>query len=186
MPRLTYRPSCSSCATRAASWVRVSATLSSSVPLARGHALDAFAGRPDRNDPLHVNPGQVDLLGIDLARLDELLDLGDGDLSGHRAERVELPRRLVEDEVAVPVADARAHQGEIADDPLFERVLAAVEDADVLLGRGDRDRTVAVVAPRQPAVRHQRADPGWRVEPGDAAAAGAEPLRQCPLRHELD
>jgi len=96
---------------------------------ARGGALDALSGRPDLDDTLHVDARRVDLFGIDLARLDQLLDLGDGDSAGHRAKRVEVARCFVKDQVAVAVADARAHQREVAHDPFFERVLAAAEPA---------------------------------------------------------
>src|SRR5581483_8624374 len=116
IPRLTYWPSRSSCATRAASCVRVIGNLLSSVPFARRHALDAFSARPDLHDALHEDPREMHLLGIDAARLDEIFDLGDRDAAGHPAERVEVARRLVEDQVAVAVAEARAHEGEVGDD----------------------------------------------------------------------
>ena len=45
------------------------------------------------------------LVRVDLAGLDQLLDLGDRDPAGHGAQRVEVARRLVEHQVAVPVAD---------------------------------------------------------------------------------
>ena len=63
--------------------------------------------------PLDEDAGQVDLVGVELAGLDELLDLGDGDPAGHGAERVEVAGRLVEDEVAVAVAPRGAHEAEV-------------------------------------------------------------------------
>ena len=72
-------------------------------------------------------PGRCTSSGIDLARFDELLDFGDRNLAGHRAERIEVTRRLVKDQVAGAIADRRAHQREVADDAGFEHVLAAVE-----------------------------------------------------------
>src|ERR1700676_1814218 len=148
MPRLTYWPSLSSCATRAASCVRVSAMSAPSVALARGDALDAFAGAADLHDALHEDAGQMHLLGIDRAWLDELLDLRDRDLARHRAERVEVARRLVKDQVAVAVADARAHEREVGDDAALQRVVPPPERAHVLFRRRERDRAVGVVTPR--------------------------------------
>ena len=69
-------------------------------------------------------PGRWMRVGVELARLDELLDLGDADPAGHRGERVEVARRLVEDQVAVPVALERVHEREVGDDRLLEHVLA--------------------------------------------------------------
>src|SRR4051812_11216835 len=93
MPRLTYWPSSSSRATRAASWSRVRLI---GVPFgglvagggrrggavgarAGGAVLDLLALRADDDHPVDEDPGQVHVLGPDLAGLDELLDLGDGD-----------------------------------------------------------------------------------------------------------
>ena len=59
---------------------------------------------PDLDDAVHVDAGQVDCVGVELAGFDELLDLGDADPAGHGGERVEVAGRLVEDQVAVPVA----------------------------------------------------------------------------------
>jgi hypothetical protein len=55
----------------------------------------------DFDDALHEDPGSVHLFGIDLARFDQLLHLGDRDAARHRAQRVEVARRLVKDEVPV-------------------------------------------------------------------------------------
>src|SRR5438270_418906 len=170
MPRLTYWPSLSSRATRAASCVRVSATSAPSAALARRDALDALAAGADLHDALHEDAGQMHLLGIERARLHELLDFRDRDLAGHRAQRVEVARRFVEHEVAVTVADARAHQREVGDDAFLQHVVAAAERAHVFFRRRERDRAAGVVAPRQTAVGDLRADARRRVETRDAAA----------------
>ena len=39
--------------------------------------LSAACSGGQRDDALHVDTGRVDVLGLDLARLDEVLDLGD-------------------------------------------------------------------------------------------------------------
>src|SRR4051794_21340798 len=101
MPRLTYWPSSSSSATRAASCSLVSAM---SARLPYGAAFDPLLGVADGDDPLHEPTGRVDLVGLELARLDEVLDLGDGDPSGGGTERVEVARGHPVHEIAVPVA----------------------------------------------------------------------------------
>src|SRR5579862_1020571 len=112
MPRLTYCPSRSSCATRAASWVLVSGIAA----LPRRDAFDAFALRADAHDALHEDAGEVHLFRIDLARLDQLFNLHDGDVARHRAQRIEVARRFVKDEITGAVPNGRAYQRVIADD----------------------------------------------------------------------
>ena len=189
MPRLTYCPSCSSCATRAASCVARQRHLSpppACRTVRRSMRFSVACSAPSATTRCTKIPGSVDVVGVELARLDELLDLGDRDPPGHRDQRVEVARGLVEDQVAVPVALRRAHQREVGDDRLLEHVLAAVEDARLLRRRGERDRPVRRVAPRQAALGDLRADAGRRVEGGDPGAAGAQPLGQRALRGQLD
>ena len=122
--------------------------------LARRDALDSLALRADVNDALHEDAGQVDGLRIDRAGFDELLDFGDRDLAGHRAERIEVARRFVKDQVSRSIADRRADQREVADDAGLEHVLAAVEDTRLLLRRRDarrcRRRCGATASRRRP------------------------------------
>src|SRR5918995_4338371 len=104
MPRFTYEPSSSSAAARAAICSRVSGISGlhllalGLVGLAGLHRtlldplLDVLA---NGNDALDVDAGQVDLVRIQLTRLDQLLDLRDGDPAGHRGQRVEVPRAPV-------------------------------------------------------------------------------------------
>ena len=70
--------------------------------------------RAEHHDPLHEHPGQVHLVGVQGAGLDELLDLRDRGPSGHRGERVEVARGLGEDEVAVLSADRMCLCGMLA------------------------------------------------------------------------
>ena len=144
--------------------------------------LDRLAGLADLDDALHEDARGVDVLGVEFAGFDELLDLGDRDPAGHGAQRVEVARRRVVDEVAVPVAAGRADEREVGDDPVLQHVVPAAELADLLRRRGDRDRAVGVVAPRQPTVGDQGADAGRGVERRDARAAGPQPLGQRALR----
>src|SRR5262245_42552450 len=94
-----------------------------SLPGSDGSFLDPlvlrlFSGQ--RQDALHEDAGQVHAVGLQLARLDQLLDLGDGDSTGHRAQRVEVACGVAEHEVAVAVAAPRADQSEVGDDRRFE------------------------------------------------------------------
>src|ERR1700722_7392955 len=123
MPRLTYCPSRNSSATRRASCSLVSATLGSR--FARRHALDAFAAVADGDDALDEDSRGVHVARIDLARLDEFLDLRDRDSPSRRAQRIEVARRLIVDEVAVPVAARCAHEREVGGDPFLEGAVAA-------------------------------------------------------------
>ena len=52
-----------------------------------GALLDRFLRRRRRGRRADEDPREVDVLGVDLAGLDELLDLGDGDPAGHGGER---------------------------------------------------------------------------------------------------
>src|SRR5512132_4266941 len=104
MPRLTYWPSSSSWAARAAICSRVSA-ISGLCPRTGGPPLDALLDvRPHVDHPLHVDARGVHVLGRDVADLDEVLDLGDGHPTGGGAQRVEVAGALPVDEVARPVA----------------------------------------------------------------------------------
>ena len=63
---------------------------------------------------------------------DELLDLGDGDPTGHGHRRVEVLGGGLEDEVAGGVALPRLHDGEVGRKGRLEDVRLAVEFADLL------------------------------------------------------
>src|SRR5690606_12045835 len=190
MPRLTYVPSTSSRAARAAICSRVSA-MSGTAFLAAVYAapFDPPDGcrvvGEDPDHPLDEDAGQVHLVRVQFARLHQMLDLGDGDAAGHRGQRVEVAGRGVEHQVAVAVPDGRPHEGEVGRDALLQEVLPAVEDAGLLRGRRDRDLPVRSVPPGQPALPDLGAGPGGRVERGDAGATGPQALRQRPLRYQF-
>src|SRR5437764_9715086 len=100
MPRLTYIPSRSSCAARAAICSRLSAILRSP----HGALLHPFLVAAALEDALHEHRGDVDLVRIELADLDQVLDLGDGDPRRGAHHRREVARGLAELEVAPLVA----------------------------------------------------------------------------------
>ena len=117
---------------------------------------------------MHVDAGQVDRVGIDRAGLDDLLDLDDRDLAGHRHRRIEVARGAAKDEVAGLVGALRLDQRDLGQQGALHDVGVAVELAR-LLALGD-----------------QRADAGAGEERGDAGAAGTELLGQRALRRELE
>ena len=132
----------------------------------------------------------MDVVGVEHARLDELVDLGDRDAPGHARERVEVAGRLLEAQVAVPVADRGTHEAEVGADGPLEHVLAGaaerVERAQLLRVAGERHGAVGGVAERHAAVGDRGARTRRGVERRDADAARAQPLGERALRGELD
>lgn len=49
---------------------------------------------------MHVDPRQVDLIGVETADRHDLLDLGHADLATGGGRRIEVAGRLAEDEIA--------------------------------------------------------------------------------------
>src|SRR5947209_20475407 len=90
MPRLTVFPSAISLTARRTMPSRSSATLG----LPHGAPLDPLLARRD-DQPVDVDAGRVDRVRVELARLDELLDLGDARAAGGRGHRVEVARGAV-------------------------------------------------------------------------------------------
>src|ERR1700730_3904549 len=139
-----------------------------SAPFPDRALLDALLEIRAVHDALDEDAGRVDLVGVDLAGLDEILDLGDGDARRGRQARVEVARRLAVDEVALGIALPGMHDGEIGEDAALHDVALAVERA-LLLALGDVG-----------------ADAGLGEEGGNAGAAGADALGEGALRVELD
>ncbi len=108
------------------------------------------------------------MVGIDLARLHQVLDLGDRDLAGGRHHRIEVARGLAIDEVAFGIALPGVHDRQVGDDAALHDVALAVELALFL------------------ALRDQGAGAGLGEEGRDAGAAGADALGQRALRVEFD
>ncbi len=145
--------------------------------------------RGECHDSLHVDTRQVDVVGRQLAGLDQLLDLRDRHPSGHRAQRVEVAGGVTEDEVAVAVTTPGADQPEVGHDgPLQDeraRPFGGVELARVLWRAGHGHVPPVVIAPWQTTVRDLGADPGRGVEGGNPGTAGSQPLGQRALRRQL-
>jgi hypothetical protein len=60
--------------------------------------------RSQRYNALNEDAGQVDAVGGEVARLNEFLNLGDGDLACHCCQGIEVACTFMEDQVAMAVA----------------------------------------------------------------------------------
>src|SRR5271166_3671312 len=138
------------------------------VALAGGALLDALPGDRDVNDALNIDAGGDDVVRIDRARLDQMLDLGDGEPGGGRHHRIEVARRLPVDEIALHVALEGVDKGDVGEEPGLHQEGLVVEVADFL------------------ALGDVRAHPGAGEEGGDAGAPSADALGESALRRELE
>lgn len=120
-----------------------------------------------RYTSVHVATRQAHRVGIEDAGLDNLLNLDDGDLAGHRDCRVEVARGAAKDQVAQIISLPRLDERNIGHERTPHQIDAAVELARFL------------------AFGDQRADSGAREQGGDAGATRAQPLGQRSLRREL-
>src|SRR6185295_4604907 len=170
MPRLTYQPSFSSWAMRRATCSRVRAMFVGlrSGALAHGALLDPLLVARALQHRLDEDAGEVDLVGIDLSHLHQVLALDDGGLRRHGHEGGEVAGRLAEQAVAPAVRLPGSDDGEVGVEGLLEDVLLAL-DGPGLLALGDLG-----------------ADAGGGEEAADAASGGANPLGESALRVELD
>ncbi len=128
----------------------------------------------------------MDLVGLQLADLDELLDLGDADLAALRGGDVEVAGRAAEDEVAGLVGLPGLDDREVGDDAVLHDVPAVAELARLLRLRHERRRAVLVELEREAALVDLGAEARGRVEGGDARTARAHALRERALGVELD
>ena len=133
-----------------------------------GPALDALLEVGADDHAVDVDSRRVHEIGVELADLDQLLDLGDGDAPGGGHHRPKVARGLAKHEVAPAVALPRLDEREVGPQAALEHVHAAVELLD-FLALGD----LGAIA-------------GGRVEAGDASAARPDALGQRALRIELD
>src|SRR3954452_21053082 len=129
--------------------------------------LDSFLKVQAVHDALYEDSRRVDVIGIDVAGLDEMLDLGNRHSRRRRHDRVEVARRLAIDEITLGVALPGMDDGEVGENAALHDVALAVELA-LLLALGD-----------------ERADAGLGEEGGNAGAAGTDALGQRALRVEL-
>ncbi len=127
-----------------------------------------FSGLRMVDEAVDEDAGGVDLVGVELAGLDDDLGFGDGDLAAGGRVGIEVAGGAAVDEVAVGVGLPGFHEREVGEDAALEDVGVAVEVL-VLFAVGD-----------------ERADAGARVEAGDAGAASSHAFGERALRGELD
>src|SRR6267378_141893 len=119
-------------------------------------------------DALYVYRRDVDLIGFDLAHLDQVLHFRDGDARRGAHHRAEISGGLAEDQVAPLVALPGAHDGVIGLERLLEDHLATFEHP-ALLAFGDL-----------------RARPRGREEAAQPGSSRPDALGKRPLRVQLD
>src|SRR5580698_8536991 len=119
-------------------------------------------------DALHVDAWRVNLVRIELARLDQKLDFGNRDPAGGRHHGIEVPRRLAINEIAPAIALPRFNEREVGGHTALKNIRPAAELACLL------------------ALGYNCSEPGRRVEAGNARAAGPDTLGQRALRNEFE
>src|SRR5690606_21787138 len=87
-------------ARRAQPFDRVSRPCSSSLYVTDGALLDALLGIGIHHNAVNVDTGQVDLVRIESAGLNDLFHFDHGDLAGHGDVRIEVAGRATEQQVA--------------------------------------------------------------------------------------
>ena len=107
------------------------------------------------------------MIRIDLARLHQGLDFGNGDARGRRHHRVEVACGVPVDQVAGTIAFPGVHEREIGGDWLLEDVRSPVDQARFL------------------SVGRDRAVSGRREEATDSRSSRTNPLGECPLGHQF-
>ena len=120
------------------------------------------------DDAGHEDARDADVLGRDLADVDDLVHLDDGDLRGFGEARAEVPAAATDFGVADAVGAVGADEGVVHRQRVLEDVRLAVEVAH-FLALGDR-----------------RADAGGGIEGRHASASGAHALDEDALRDQLD
>src|SRR6185437_10595309 len=130
--------------------------------------FNALLGVRIVDEALDEDAGCVNLVGVELAGLDDDLGLGDRDAAAGGDVGVEVARGAAVDKIAVGVGFPGLHQREVGVDGALQQILMAVELAH-LFAFGDLG-----------------ANAGARVEAGDAGSAGAHAFGECALRCKLD
>src|SRR6185437_15287927 len=110
-------------------------------PLPQRPLLDALFERIAVDDALHEDTRRVDLVGLDLAGRDEVLDLNHRHLGRSRHHGVEVARGLAEDEVALAIGLPRVDHREVGEEATFHDIGGAVELARLLSLAADGKET---------------------------------------------
>lgn len=145
---------------------------------------DLVAGYVDH--AVDVDAGEVHLIRVKGAVLDQVLDLGDDAVAGLSSGGVEVASGTAEDEVTTAVALVRLHDGEVTADGLFHGVPAAVEAAGLLGLRNHARVTLLVVLQDLATGLALSAIGSGGVEGRDASTTGTHALSKGTLRHVLE
>src|SRR6202030_1292289 len=137
-------------------------------PLLDSALLDALLVRRAAHDAFDKNAGRVDVVGVDDAGLDEMLDLCNGDLRCRRHHRVEVARSLPVDEVAFAIGLPGMDDCEIGHEAALHNIALPVEVANFL------------------ALRDEGADACLGEKGWNAGTPGPYPLRKSTLRIEFE
>src|SRR5271157_4771940 len=129
--------------------------------------LDALHVIRPLEDAMHVNAGRVHLVGIDLARLYQMLHFSDRYSPGSRHHGIEILGCLPIHEVAPAVALPRLDEREVRSQRTFQHIRTSMEFTRLL------------------AFCHYCAESRRRVEGRDTCSAGANALSQRTLRDEF-
>ncbi len=133
---------------------------------AGGAEFDALLVAGAFDDAVDVDTRGVDQVGIELADLDEFLDLGDGHRAAGGDHRVEVAGCLAVDQVARPVPFPCLDDGQVSPNAFLQNIFRAIEDPGVF--------TLGQVGP----------EAGAGVEARNAGPAGAQLLRERALRRQ--
>lgn len=149
------------------------------------HDLEVLL-RGGGHDTVDVDTGEVDLHGVQLADLDNVLGLDDGEAGGLGHDGAKGTGGVAEDAVAGLVGLPGAQDGHVAGQGRLHEVRLAVEDAR--LARPARlEHPTPLTQPYGDLARLDVAVGARRGEEGrDAAPRGAQPLGQRALRTQLD
>ncbi len=103
---------------------------------------------------MHEDAGRMNLVGIEFARIHEMLNFRNRDFAAGRGVRIEVASCAPIDQIAVRIGFPRLHQREIGYDPALEDVGLAVELFVFLTFGDDRADPRARVEARDPRLLH--------------------------------
>jgi len=110
----------------------------------------------------------MNLIRLQLAGFDQMLDFGDRDLCRGRHHGIEVPRRLAINQVALPVALPCLHESKVGFQTFFHDVGTAFKLASFLSFSDHRSHT------------------GRRIKSRDSSAAGPNALSKSALRSQIE
>jgi hypothetical protein len=120
------------------------------------------------HEAIDEDTGGVDIFRIDPADRNELVDLRDRIVAGHRHYNIKISHGFAKGDIAEAVATMRANESKIRMQRLFEDVFTPVDDTAFL------------------AFRQLRAGSGGSEKPAQTGTRGTNPLGQSALRNELE